>query len=82
LVQHAVARHLLGVAGLKAEEGQGGSVTLIQRFGSAADLNIHPHCLVLDGVYRCGAYGAPAFIEAAAPTNDELHALRRPSSPG
>ena len=33
------------------EEGQGGAVTLIQRFGSAANLNIHLHCLVLDDVY-------------------------------
>jgi len=30
---------------------------------------------VLDGVYRCGADGAPAFVEAAAPTDDDLHAL-------
>jgi hypothetical protein len=26
-------------------------------------------------VYRCGADGAPAFVEAGAPTDDELHAL-------
>jgi len=32
-----------------------GAVTLIQRFGSAANLNIHLHCLVLDGVYRTAA---------------------------
>jgi hypothetical protein len=31
--------------------------------------------LVLDGVYRCGADGEPIFVEVAAPTNDELHAL-------
>ncbi|MFM8766626.1 MAG: transposase zinc-binding domain-containing protein, partial [Rubrivivax sp.] len=62
-------------AACKAEEGHGGAVTLIQRFGSAANLNIHLHCLVLDGVYRCGADGSPAFIEADAPTDDELHAL-------
>jgi hypothetical protein len=30
---------------------------------------------VLDGVYRCGADGAPTFIEAAASTDQELHAL-------
>ena len=30
-----------------------GSVTLIQRFGSAANLNIHLHCLVPYGVSRC-----------------------------
>ncbi len=30
---------------------------------------------VNDGVYRCGADGSPAFMEADAPTDDELHAL-------
>ena len=38
-------------------------------------MNIHLHCLVLDGVYRCGADGSPAFIEAGAPTDGELDAL-------
>jgi hypothetical protein len=75
VVQRVLTRHLLGAAGLKAEEGHGGAVTPIQRFGSAANLNIHLHCLVLDGVYRRGADGSPAFIEADAPTDDELHAL-------
>ena len=72
-----VERHLLGHTGLRSDEGQGGAVTLIQRFGSAANLNIHLHCLVLDGVYRCGADGAPSFVEADAPTDEELHALLR-----
>ena len=75
VVQRVVERRLLGHTGLRSDEGQGGAVTLIQRFGSAANLNIHLHCLVLDGVYRCGADGAPAFIEADAPTDDELDAL-------
>jgi hypothetical protein len=35
-------------------------ITLIQRFGSAADLHIHLHCLVLGGVHRCGANGGCA----------------------
>ena len=39
-------------AGLKRFAADTGAVTLIQRFGSAANLNIHLHCLVLDGVYR------------------------------
>ncbi|MFM8928026.1 MAG: transposase [Betaproteobacteria bacterium] len=77
VVQRVVQRHLLGHTGLKSDEGQGGAVTLIQRFGSAANLNIHLHCLVLDGAYRCDADGAPAFIEADAPTDDELDALLR-----
>ena len=70
-----ITRHLLDAAELPTDEGQGGAVTLIQRLGSAGNLNIHLHCLVLDGVYRCGADGAPAFIETDAPTDDELHAL-------
>ena len=32
---------------------------------------------MLDGVYRCGADGGPAFFEAGPPTDDELHALLR-----
>jgi hypothetical protein len=31
------------------------AVTLIQRFGSAANLNIHLHCRVLDSVWRAGS---------------------------
>jgi hypothetical protein len=42
---------------------------------SAANLNVHLHGLVLDGVYRCDADGAPSFVEVDAPTDDELHTL-------
>jgi hypothetical protein len=77
VVQRVVTRHLLDRAGLKADEGRGGAVTLIQRFGSAANLNVHLHCRVLDGVYRCGADGAPVFVQAGAPSDDELHALQQ-----
>ena len=64
VVQRVITRHLLGQAGLKAGEADSGAVTLIQRFGSAANLNIHLHCLVLDGVYRRSADGTPEFVEA------------------
>ncbi|HNO75666.1 transposase [Nitrosomonas mobilis] len=37
---------------MKRSKAQTGAITLIHRFGSAANLNIHLHCLVLDGVYR------------------------------
>ncbi len=69
VVQRVVMRHLLDGVGLKGEEGHGGAVTLIQRFGSAANLNIHLHCLVLDGVYRYGGDGVPTFVEAGATTD-------------
>ena len=62
-VHRGTTRHLLGQTGLRADEADSGAVTLIQRFGSAANLNVHLHCLVLDGVYRRGTDGAPEFIE-------------------
>jgi hypothetical protein len=74
-LQRVFARHLLEAAGLEADEGHGGAVALIQRFGSAANLNIHLHGLLLDGLYRCGADGVPQFVEAGSPTDDEVHAL-------
>ena len=40
VVHRVITRFLLGQAGLKADEADSGAVTLIQRFGSAAKLNI------------------------------------------
>jgi hypothetical protein len=37
-------------------------------------LNIHLHCLVLDGVYRASA-GVPGFHAVRAPTAEELQTL-------
>jgi len=51
VVHRVITRHLLDQAGLKAEQADSGAVTLMQRFGSAANLNIHLRCLVVDGVY-------------------------------
>jgi len=42
VVQRVVARHLLDSVQLKADEGHGSAVTLIQRFGSAANLMEYP----------------------------------------
>jgi Transposase zinc-binding domain len=43
---------------------------------TAANLNIHLHCLVLDGVYRTNAKGEPEFVETPAPS--EENCARRP----
>ena len=78
VVHRVITRHLLRQAGLKADEADeadSGVVTLIQRFRSAANLNIHLHCLVLDGVYRRSADGAPVFVEVPAPTDEALQAV-------
>ena len=72
VVHRVITRHLLGQAGLKLVKADSGAVTLIQRFGSAANLNIHLHCLVLDGVYRRSAEGTPEFVDAPTPTDEAL----------
>jgi hypothetical protein len=72
--EQLIATFLIKQSGLKRTEAQTGAVTLIQRFGSAANLNIHLHCLVLDGVYRHTEH-RPAFHAVRVPTVEELHAL-------
>ena len=75
VVQRVLERRLRDATGVVGAEGQGGAVTPIQRFGSAANLDIHLHCLVLDGVCRCDADGLPDFIDANAPTDDAMQTL-------
>ena len=41
VVHRVITRHLLDQDGLKAEQADSDAVTLIQRFGSAANFNIH-----------------------------------------
>ena len=53
VVVRSIEAHLLQRAGLRRASGaRTGVVTLIQRHGSAANLNVHLHMLVLDGVYE------------------------------
>ena len=82
VVHRVITRHQLGQAGLKAaeaDEAHGGAVRLIQRSlwrkESAANLNIHLHCLVLDGVYLRSTDCRPVFVEVPAPTAEAPHAV-------
>ena len=54
-----------------------GGVTVIQRFGSALNLNIHFHTLMIDGVYELRLGGPPIFHPVPAPTDDEVAAIAR-----
>jgi Putative transposase len=75
IVHRAVNTHLIKQAGIERKDAATGAITLIQRFGSAANLNTHLHALVLDGVYQTTAEGPPVFIEAAAPSPSQLQTL-------
>ncbi|MCP5082888.1 MAG: IS91 family transposase, partial [Alphaproteobacteria bacterium] len=74
VVKRALSWFLIKQAGLQRPQAATGAVTLIQRFGSAANLNIHLHCLVLDGVYRTTGDVA-VFHRVRNPTTEELQVL-------
>jgi len=73
-VYRAISHHLLSKAGLTRASGATGAVTLVQRFGSALNLNAHFHMLFLDGVYLTGA-GEPVFRQVPAPCAALLQGL-------
>jgi hypothetical protein len=57
------------------QHGRTGTVTFIQRFGSAANLNVHFHVVALDGVFTETADGKLLFHPAPVPSDDELQRL-------
>lgn len=59
-------------AGFTRGCAQTGAVTLIQRFGSALNLNVHFHMLFLDGVYTTMPWGKSRFHRTSAPNQREL----------
>ena len=61
IVYRGVATRLIKKAGQRHKTAGTGAVTLIQRFGSAVNLNIHYHVLFLDGVYLDSANGTATF---------------------
>ncbi len=79
---HALCRAVLGVfiravlgwyrrrsrrAGVP--DGQSGTVTVVQRFGSGLELNVHFHALGLDGVFAPGADGTLRFHRLPPPSD-------------
>jgi hypothetical protein len=75
IIYRAISTHLIHKAGYRLQDGATGAVTLIQRFGSALNLNIHFHILFLDGVYVYRGDRSPRFQRLKAPVKDELEDL-------
>jgi hypothetical protein len=76
IVYRCIATHLIKKAGFSCTTARTGAMTLIQRFGSALNLNVHFHVLCLDGVYVDSANGSgPRFRWVKAPTSAELTRL-------
>ncbi|MDB3935740.1 transposase [Granulosicoccus sp.] len=75
IVNRAISTYLINKAGFKVTEAHTGAVTLIQRFGSALNLNLHFHVLFIDGVFSPKSNGELRFHRVNAPTSKELNAL-------
>lgn len=75
IVYRVIAAHLIKQAGFTKKIARTGAVTLIQRFGSALNLNLHFHMLFLDGVYVERPNGTARFRWVKAPTSAELTQL-------
>jgi Putative transposase/Transposase zinc-binding domain len=60
-----------GVVGARS-----GSITAIQRFGGSANLNVHFHALLFDGVYtRASPTARPVFHRLPPPTDADIAGL-------
>jgi len=75
IVHRVIATHLVRKAGYTHDRARTGAVTLIQRFGSALNLNIHFHMLFLDGVYVDQPNGAARFRWVKSPSSAEITRL-------
>jgi len=60
----------LGISG-----GQTGSVTFVQRYGSALNLHPHSHSIVPDGLFVPGRGDRLSFVTLPDPTTEDVEAL-------
>ena len=75
VVQRGITTFVVQRCGLTVSSGaRTGAVTLIQRFGSALNLNPHLHMLFLDGAYIVRGK-PPVFHRARRPDGEELNDL-------
>lgn len=75
VVNRAISAFIVRHSGLTLNSGaRTGAVTLVQRFGSALNLNVHLHILFLDGAYEFCA-DKPAFNRMASPSQGTLQQL-------
>ena len=72
IVHRVIAGWLADQAGVERTRAKCGAVTLIQRFGSALNLNVHFHMLWLDGVYE--------EDDESPPRKPRLHRTRAPTT--
>jgi Putative transposase/Transposase zinc-binding domain len=67
--------YLRAARGGTAADGRTGSVTFVQRFGSAGNLNLHFHIVVLDGVFAEAPDHSLRFHPAEPPSDEAIARL-------
>ncbi len=72
IIHRAISTHVVGQAGFSNKQAKTGAVTLIQRFGSAVNLNIHFHMLFLEGAISENPRGGTTFTRIKAPTHNDM----------
>ena len=77
VVYRTISGHLRREARLTCRTGHTGAITLIQRFGSALNLNVHLHIIFVDGAYRSDGSAPPVFHPVPPPDAAHLQALVR-----
>ena len=79
IVHRVISTFLIKVARMTVKSrAQSGAVTLIQRFGSALNLNPQFHMLYLNGVYDANGYCWPV----KPPTLEDLDGIALTRAPG
>ncbi len=75
IVNRIISIHLIKKAGFRKATAHTGAITLIQRFGSALNLNLHFHALFIDGIYQQKNNDKLRFHRVSAPAANELNTL-------
>jgi hypothetical protein len=72
IIHRAISTHIINKAGFTTKQAKTGAVTLIQRFGSALNLNIHFHMLFLEGAISENSWGGTTFTRIKAPCHNDM----------
>ena len=72
IIHRAISTHIVNKAGFTNKQSKTGAVTLIQRFGSALNLNIHFHMLFLEGAISENPWGGTTFTRIKAPSHSDM----------
>ena len=72
IIHCAISTYIVNKAGFSNKQAKSGAVTLIHRFGSALNLNIHFHMLFLEAAISENTWGETTFTRIKAPSHNDM----------